>query len=225
MGVVSFSKVNAMAVAICNLDSQHRFLPATIDRSANSPGQIQEAVLVSDSMVVLGDVDNPYHYRNLQPSGDLDHGDSVPGGVMRPCTVLIKVGATDSVYVGGIRGRWTWDQIERWRENYHNLYGPYAHNATGSPLGGKFVFKGNKIGFTGSKARIVRAPEFVIDRTTPACQADEIYTMLVLSGAIWLLYQEGMVSDKLFTEHKAVWEPGLKALQARAIQLLGNTEE
>lgn len=225
MGVVSYSKVNAMLIAIVNIDSQRRFTAGTIDSKKASPDQIKESVLISDSRVVIADADNPYHYRNLLPQAELDHGDSIPGGVMRPCTVLIKVNSADVRYINGIRGPWGADQIERWRRNHNNLYGPYAHNDVNSPLAGKICFKGNKLLFTGYKGRIMRAPEFVIDRTTPACQADESQTALVLSGGVFYLYQEGMVSDALFAKHEQIWSGGIAKLEQRALALLNNTEE
>lgn len=224
MGDVSYDKVNAMTIAAVNLDSQRGFLPGTIDSGMASVDQIKEAVLLADSQVVLADVDNPYHFRDLQASADLDHGDSIPGGVMRPCTFLIKVATADAVYIPAVRGNWGTDQIERWRRNHNNIYGALAHNAANSPLGGKLALKGNKAFFTGSKLRLMRAPEFVIQRAPPACQADEIYTQLVFSGSVFNLYQEGFVSDSLFLQHKSVWEKGIEKLQQRAVALLGGTE-
>jgi hypothetical protein len=224
MGLVDFNSANAMLIGIVNLDTQHRFQSGVIDTQTVAVGKIKEALLLADSQVVLADIDNPYHYRDLQPSGDMDHGDHVPGGVMRPGLVLIKI--APAVYVAGIRGKGiTSDQIERWRRNHNNVYGPYAHNDPNSPLGAKYTFKGDKIYFTGSKARIMRPPPFVIDRATPSCQADEIYTALNVSGGVFYLHEEGMVSDALFNEHKGIWEGGIKGLQQRALALLGNTEE
>lgn len=224
MADVSYDKVNAMTIAAVNLDSQRRFLPGTIDSGMASVDQVKEAILLADSQVVLADVDNPYHYRDLQASADLDHGDSIPGGVMRPCTILVKIAPADAIYIAGVRGAWGTDQIERWRRNHNNIYGPLAHNVANSPLGAKIALKGNKLFFTGSKARIMRAPEFVIQRDPPACQSDEAYTQLVFSGSVFNLYQEGFVSDALFGRHQTVWEKGIEKLQQRAVALLGGTE-
>src|SRR4051812_39299241 len=111
MGVVSFNNVSAMLIAIVNLDSQRRFTANTLDSKKASVGQQKEAILLADSQVVIADADNPYHYRNLVASADLDHGDAIPGGVMRPVTVKVKIAPTDSTYVAGIRGPWGADQI------------------------------------------------------------------------------------------------------------------
>lgn len=224
MGAVNYSAANAMLIAIVNADSQRRFVAGTIDSKKASPGQIKEALLLADSQVVMADADNPYHYRNQELSAALDHGDAIPGGVMRPCTVVIKVSDDSDFLVDGIRGKWGSDQIERWRRNHNNVYGPYEHDAAFSPLAGKVVFKGNKILFTGSKAFIRRAPEFVIDRDTPACQADESQTPLVVSGGVFYLHQDGVVSDTLYQEHAKVWQSGMAGLQQRAIALLSSTE-
>lgn len=225
MGVVSYAQVNKMLIAIVNLDAARAFAVDTFSSKKASAGQVREAIVVADSQVVLADIDNPYHYRNLVASADLNHGDSIPGGVTRPVVILVKVAAADAIYKPGIRGPWGADQIERWRRNHNNIYGPYAHDVANSPLGAKVALKGNKIFFTGSKARTMRAPEFVIDRATPACQADESQTMLVLSGSVFLLYQEGFVSDLLFKAHEEVWLKGMESLRARALAILGNTEE
>lgn len=225
MAVVSYNEANAMLIAIINADAQRRFLSGTIDSKKASPSQIKEALLLSDSQVVMADIDNPYHYRNLVASNELDHGAEIPGAVPRVVIVMIKVAAADTEFVPGIRGKWGWDQIERWRRNHNAVYGPYAHDAANSPLGAKICLKGNRLGFTGTKAVVMRAPAFVIDRATPACQADQSQTPIVVSGGVFYLHQEGMVSDMLFQEHAKIWQSGIASLNQRAIALLSSTDE
>lgn len=217
MQVAQFNIVVPQVIGRINADSTQSFTIA-VDSDLQSVNKVKEAVWEADADVVLADIDNPFHTHGIAPSADLQHGASLAGVVSKPGKVEIKIAALDSVYEGAIKA--PLDAIRRWRRNLNGMYGPIAHDAANSPLGARYCIELGSLYFTGTVARVYRANDFTIDRTTPALQSNEIYSPLIVSGAISKLFMEGMISDVMFKTETDLFQKGLDRIRSRAGALL-----
>lgn len=217
MGVAQFTIVVPQVIGRINADSTQSFTIA-VDSDLQSVNKVKEATWQADADVVQADIDNPFHTRGIAPSADLTNGASLAGVISKPGRVEIKIAPLDTEYVGGIK--LPQSEIRRYRRNLSGMYGPLNHNEANSPLGGFYSIELGILNFTGTVARVYRAPEFVIDRATPALQSAEIYSRLIVAGAIVGLYTEGMISDVMFKQEKDIWDTGLNRLRQRAGALL-----
>lgn len=214
MGVVNYTEVTKMVIGIINADSASGFA-TTVTDAKRSTGEIKEAILEADADVVLAYLDNlrhPYRAQFTDVSTDLAHGDEIPVHIGKHGKVVIKINSADSFYEPGVLAP-SVEMIRQLRVNRNNRYGTLAHNALLSPIGGRYRIEDNKLYFTGSAAKIV-VPTFAIDRATPACQAHEAHTSLVVSGAVAKLYKEGVVTVELHELHRRIASEGLAQIRA-----------
>lgn len=193
MAAASLVEVELATVAALNAATAGTWT-ATLADARRSTGEIRHAIVEADAGVVLAILFTPGHPLRsgyMAASASLNHGDEIPDSVGTYGQVEVDIAGT-SAWVTGTPA--DLDDIKLMRRNPNSMFGSLAHNTAGSPIGGYYTIRDQRVFFTGTNAR-VWVGAFTPNYASPACAAPEQYTQAIRAGAVARLKKEGDMSD------------------------------